>query len=86
MNNNCYIYNYIDLRLHPHMYNYHGYKDVKTFFRYVISEEKNMISDYSEELIHEALRRQFEHFVGIWTDECENAAQSVIDKIILELH
>lgn len=86
MNNNCYIYNYIDLRLHPHMYDYHDYKDVKTFFRHVISEEKDMISDFSEELIHEALRRQFEHFVGIWTDECENAAQSVIDKIILELH
>lgn len=86
MNNNCYIYNYIDLRLHPHMYDYHDYDNVRSFFRHVISEEKCMIEDFSEESIHEALRRQFESFVGKWTDECEMAAQSAIDKYILELN
>lgn len=85
MNNNCYIYNYIDLRLHPYMYDYHDYNNVKAFLYHVISEERDMISDYSEELIHEAIRRQYEQFVGKWTNECEMAAQSAVDRFILDL-
>lgn len=84
--NNAYCYNYIDLRLHHHMYNFHDYKDVRTFFRSILTEERDMIEDFSPEAIFEALRRQFETFVGTWKDEYNTLASIAIDKCILDLH
>lgn len=83
MNNNEYKYTYLDLRFHAHMFeavDFRGENGTLEFFRHVLNEERYAIEDYSESDIYEALRRQYEEFVGTWNEECEIAFNQVVGK------
>lgn len=74
MNSNEYKYTYLDLRFHPYMFNFSDYcgeNRTLEFFRHILNEEKYAIEDYSGADIYEALRRQYEEFVGKWDEKCE---------------
>lgn len=75
-------YNYLDLRFHSYMYEYHDFRRNESpliaFFRYVLNEERETIEDYSDKDVHDALKRQFNDFVSRWDDDCERAFERVI--------
>lgn len=79
-------YNYIDLRLHSYMFEHADFDNVRSFFRHIFTTERFALEDYEDNDIYEALRRQYEEFVGSWTNECENAFQSTIDIYLRDLH
>lgn len=82
MNNNEYKYTYLDLRFHPHMFNatdFRGENSTLEFFRHVLNEERYAIEDYSVKDVYEALRRQYEEFVGTWNDKCERAFNRIAE-------
>lgn len=62
-------YNFIEMRLHPHMFNYHDYANTSAFIRRVLDMERGMLQDYSREEIRQAFKRQFEEWVGTWQDK-----------------
>ena len=85
-NNMCELplmYNYLDLRFHSYMFEYHDFigrdEDPRVaFFRYIFNDERHVLEDYSDASIHEALKRQYEQFVGTWNEECEKAFDRII--------
>ena len=84
MSNNTLVknYNYLDLRFHSYMfdifYEYSGENAREDFFRHIVIEEKHVLEDYGDADIYEALRRQYEEFVGVWDEGCERAFNNVI--------
>lgn len=85
-NNMCKLplsYNYLDLRFHSYMFEYHDFVGRNenphvAFFRNIFNDERYVIEEYSDASIHEALKRQYEEFVGTWDEECEKAFNRVI--------
>ena len=81
MNNNEFKYTYLDLRFHSHMFDFADFKrgenHVLEFFRHVLNEERYAIEDYSVKDVYEALRRQYEEFVGTWNETCERAFERI---------
>lgn len=63
------MYNFIEMRLHPHMFNYHDYANIGAFIRRVLDMEREMLRDYSREEIRRAFKRQYEEWVGTWDEE-----------------
>ena len=83
MNNSEYKYTYLDLRFHAYMYeavDFRGENGTLDFFRHVFNEERHVIEDYSIEDVYEALRRQYEEFVGTWNEKCEYAFNQIAGK------
>ena len=77
------VYNYLDLRFHSYMFEYHDFVGRNedphvAFFRNIFNDERYTIEEYSDASIHEALKRQYEEFVGTWDEECEKAFNRVI--------
>lgn len=70
-------YTYLDLRFHSYMFEYDEFRrdenPTLAFTRYVLGEERYAIEDCSEEDVYEAFRRQYEEFVGKWTEANERA-------------
>lgn len=62
-------YNFIEMRLHPHMFNYYDYANTGAFIRRVLDMEREMLRDYSREEIRRAFKRQYEEWVGTWQDK-----------------
>lgn len=79
-------YTYADLRLHSYMFNADDFASTRDFFRYIFTEERHSLEDCSDEEIYEAFRRQYEGWVGTWTNECENQFQLALDKYVRNLH
>ena len=77
------VYNYLDLRFHPYMFEYDDFtgRDEDphvAFFRYIFNDERYSIENYTDTSIYDALKRQYEEFVGEWDEECEKAFDRVI--------
>ena len=85
-NNMCKLpleYNYLDLRFHSYMFDYHDFvgRDENpnvAFFRNIFNDERYTIEDYTDTSIYDALKRQYEEFVGEWDEACEKAFDRVI--------
>lgn len=84
MNDSKYKYTYLDLRFHSHMFeaaDFCGENATLEFFRHVLNKERYAIEDYSESDIYEALRRQYEEFVGTWNEKCEHAFERIASNL-----
>lgn len=79
-------YTYIDLRLHSYMFNADDFDSTREFFRHIFNEEHHSLEDYSDEDIYEGFRRQYEEWVGTWTNECEEQFQVALDIYVRNLH
>ena len=82
MNNNEFKYTYLDLRFHAYMFeavDFRGETGTLEFFRHVLNGERYAIEDYTVEDVHEALRRQYEEFVGTWNEKCERAFNRIAE-------
>jgi hypothetical protein len=79
-------YTYVDLRLHSYMFGADDFESLRDFFRYIFNEEKHSLEDCSDEDIYEGFRRQYEGWVGTWTNECEKQFQFALDKYVRNLH
>jgi hypothetical protein len=84
--NDKYQYTYLDLRFHPYMFEFDEYyrdeNPILIFTRNVLTNERYAIEDFSEDDVYEAFRRQFEQFVGTWTDNNERAFNRVYQAIM----
>jgi hypothetical protein len=60
---------------------YRDENPILVFTRNVLTNERYAIEDFSEDDVYEAFRRQFEQFVGKWTDDNERAFNRVYQAI-----
>ena len=62
-------FTYVDIRLHPFMYEVHDYSSMADFIHHVILTEGYLLDDVNPRDFYEAFRRQYELIHSVWCDE-----------------
>lgn len=73
-------YTYVDLKIHSYMFDKDNFDSTKEFFEYIFRQERYSLEEVRNADMLEGFIRQYEDWVGSWTDEVSKAfSETIVD-------